>query len=160
KPLQLVNRGTKAYHWQAIRPHATRKDKPKPDERVNSYGIGSEVEVRAGLVVQKQVSMAPVVHFGLGERKKAGGVRIVWPNGVFQAEFEQPGDTVVVADQRLSGSCPFLFTWDGKGMQFVTDFMWGAPLGVIVEGQDTTTSLQTASWVKVRGDQLVPRDGF
>src|SRR5262249_2240938 len=25
---------------------------------------------------------------------------------------------------------------------------------------DTATSLQTASWVKVRGDQLVPRDGF
>jgi len=45
-------------------------------------------------------------------------------------------------------------------MQFVTDFMWGAPLGVVIDGQDTTTTLQTISWVKVRGDELASRDGY
>jgi len=160
KPVRLTNRGTKEYHWQTIRPSASRKEKPKPDERVNSYAVGSEIEVRTGLVVQRQVTTGPVVHFGLGERRQADVVRIVWPHGIFQAEFEQPGNAVIAAEQRLSGSCPFLFTWDGTGMQFVTDFMWGAPLGVVIDGQDTTTSLQTTSWVKVRGDQLVPRDGF
>ena len=163
KPVRLTNRGTKPYHWQVIRPYANKeklKEKGPVDNRMNSFAIGSEVEVRTGFVVQKQLSAAPLLHFGLGERRRADVVRIVWTHGVFQAEFEQPGDTIVVAEQRLSGSCPFLFTYDGKGMQFVTDFMWGAPLGVVIDGQDTTAALQTTSWVKIRGDQLAPRNGF
>ena len=37
------------------------------DQRINSFGIGGEIEVRTGLHAQKQVIAAPVVHFGLGE---------------------------------------------------------------------------------------------
>jgi len=37
------------------------------DQRINSFGIGGEVETRSGLHVQKQVIASPLVHFGLGE---------------------------------------------------------------------------------------------
>ncbi|MBV9123519.1 MAG: hypothetical protein JO112_09190, partial [Planctomycetes bacterium] len=60
----------------------------------------------------------------------------------------------------LKGSCPFLFTYDGTGMQFVSDFMWSTPLGMYINAQDKGGFLQTTDWVKIRGDQLVPRDGY
>ena len=62
------------------------------DQRINSFGIGGEVEVRTGLHVQKQVIASPVVHFGLGEATRADVVRIVWPNGMLQSEFDTPAD--------------------------------------------------------------------
>ena len=31
--------------------------------------------------------------------------------------------------QRLSGSCPMIWTWDGREFQFITDILGVAPLG-------------------------------
>ena len=44
-------------------------------------------------------------------------------------------------------------------MRFVTDFLWRSPLGLRINAQDTAGVSQTEDWVKIRGDQLVPRDG-
>ncbi len=159
QPQRLVNKGTKDYHWQQVRPHATRKEKVTGDNRINSFAIGGEVEVRTGTLLQKQVIATPVVHLGLGERRAADVLRVLWPNGTFQYEFDQPADAVVEAEQRLKGSCPFLFADDGSGVHFVTDFMWSTPLGMYINAQDKGGFLQTTDWVKVRGDQLAARDG-
>ena len=56
--------------------------------------------------------------------------RIVWPNGVMQAEFDLSVDRPIVAEQRLKGSCPWVFAYDGREMAFVTDFLWRSPLGL------------------------------
>ena len=85
--------------------------------------------------------------------------RIVWPNGVPQAEFDPGVDQPIVAEQRLKGSCPWVFADDGTGLQFVTDFLWRSPLGLRINAQDTAGVTQTEDWVKIRGDQLVARDG-
>jgi hypothetical protein len=98
-------------------------------------------------------------HFGLGTRTGIDVARIVWPNGVMQADFDSAADQVVVAEQRLKGSCPWVFTYDGAGMRFVTDFLWRSPLGLRINAQDTADVTQTEDWVKIRGDQLVPRHG-
>ncbi len=156
RPVQALNQGKKPYRWQTVRPLANPK---AGDERINSFAIGGEVEVRAGALVQKQVINAPVLHFGLGEENAADVVRIVWPNGVAQWEFEAPSDRIITAAQRLSGSCPFLFTFDGAGMRFVGDFMWGTPLGMYVNGQNIGAFPQTSEWLKIRGEHLRPRDG-
>jgi tetratricopeptide (TPR) repeat protein len=162
QPIRRANRGAKDYRWQVIRPHAVdrHKEQVSADNRINSFGIGGDVEIRAGLVVQKQPITRPVVHFGLGEQPRSAVIRFQWPNGSFQAEFDKKADESVGVVQRLTGSCPFLFTWDGKGMQFVADFMWGTPLGMYVNAQAKGGFAQTEEWVKVRGDQLVPRDGL
>jgi hypothetical protein len=85
--------------------------------------------------------------------------RIVWPNGVMQAEFDVAADRAIVATQRLKGSCPWLFTDDGTAMQFVTDILWRSPLGLRINAQDTAGVTQTEDWVKIRGDQLRAREG-
>ena len=162
QPLQRVNRGKKDYHWQLIRPKSVdrRSVDVKPQGRVNSYGIGGEVEIRAGLLVQKQLITSPVLHFGLGDQPNATVARLLWTNGGAQAEYDLAADQSVAVEQRLFGSCPFLFTWNGDRMEFVTDILWSSPLGLYINAQDRGGIAQTTDWVKVRGDQLKPRDGF
>lgn len=158
RPVRFRNAGKKNYHWQTIRFRAA-LGAVTGDNRINSFGVGGEIEVRTGTHVVKRPITGPVVHFGLGERSKCDVLRIVWPNGSPQIEFGKSIDQAVVAEQRLKGSCPFLFTWNGERFVFVTDFMWSTPLGMYINAQDQGGFLQTLEWVKIRGDQLVPRDG-
>ena len=158
RPVQLRNAGQLNYHWQTIRPRAARGE-IDGDNRINSFGIGGDIEVRAGTHVVKQPILAPAVHFGLGERPLADIVRLQWPNGSFQFEFSPTVNQSVVAIQRLKGSCPFLFAWDGKQYTFVTDFMWSTPLGMYINSSNKGGFLQTTDWVKIPGEQLAARDG-
>jgi cytochrome c-type biogenesis protein CcmH/NrfG len=156
RAVRAKSRGGKAYHWQALRP---RSATATGDQRINSFGIGGEIELRTGLHLQKRTIEAPVVHFGLGEATRAEVARMTWPNGIIQSEFGTAADTTVAASQRLKGSCPWLFGWNGREMAFVTDLIWRSPLGLRINAQQTADVLMTEDWVKVGGDQLVPRDG-
>jgi hypothetical protein len=159
--VRRINKGTKNYHWQILRPLALdrRTTQLNPYERMNSFAIGSEAEIRAGLLIQKQLVTAPVLHFGLGEQPRASVTRFVWTTGEAQNEFNKASDQAFTVLQRLNSSCPFLFTWDGHAMCFVTDFMWSTPLGLHINGQANANFSRTEEWVKIRGDQLRPRDG-
>ena len=154
--VQILGRGTAGYQWQEIRPRA---QVAAGDQRINSFGIGGEIEVRSGLLVQKQVISGAPVHFGLGMHPFVDVTRIVWPNGVMQADFDFETGQVVIADQRLKGSCPWLFAYDGTQMRFVTDFLWRSPLGLRINAQETSSLKQTEDRIVLRGEQLVPRDG-
>jgi hypothetical protein len=158
RPARLENQGAKNYHWQTVRARAAREG-AKGDNRINSFGIGGDIELRTGTHVVKQPIAAPAVHFGLGERTRSDVVRIEWPNGTSQVEFQTPIDKIVVAEQRLKGSCPFLFAWNGERFDFVTDFMWSTPLGMYINAGDKGGFLQTTDWVKIDGERLRPRDG-
>ena len=121
---QALNHGSKKYQWQILRPRAR---VATGDQRINSFGIGGEMELRAGLLVQKQPITSPQLHFGLGEQTSADVVRILWPNGMENAEFALKADQEVLTEQRLKGSCPFLFAWNGKQIGFVKDAVpWGS----------------------------------
>ena len=150
------NRGTKSYHYQIVRPKAATV---LGDQRINSFGIGGQVEVRTGLHVQRTLISSPIVHIGLGEASRAEVARIFWPNGTIQSEFGLAADASIAATQRLKGSCPWLFAWNGHEMAFVTDLIWRSPLGLRINAQATADIQATEDWVKVRGDQLVARDG-
>jgi tetratricopeptide (TPR) repeat protein len=147
---------TKKYQWQVVRPRAK---EAAGDQRINTFGIGGQMQVRAGLNVETVPITGPFVHFGLGDAPQADVVRIVWPNGSVRSEFDLKSDQTIIAEQRLKGSCPFLFAWDGRTMGFVTDCIWRSPLGLKINAQTTAGVGQTEDWVRIRGDQLRPRDG-
>ena len=130
------------------------------DQRINSFGIGGDIEIRSGLLTQKQTiagsrrcisvwAPAPAST----SRGSSGRTASCRPSSI-AAPIE-----VIVAEQRLKGSCPWVFAYDGTGMRFVTDFLWRSPLGLRINAQDTAGVTQTEDWVKIRGDQLAPRDG-
>jgi tetratricopeptide (TPR) repeat protein len=151
-----LGRSALGYRHQIVRPRA---QQAAGDQRINTFGIGGEIETRAGRLVQKQVIAGPVIHFGLGTRTAIDVTRIVWPNGVAQAEFDPDPTQPLVATQRLKGSCPWVFANNGKGLQFVTDFLWRSPLGLRINAQDTAGITQTEDWVRIGGDQLVAENG-
>ncbi len=158
QPIQGVNQGTKNYHWQVVRPHAVQA---VGDQRINPYGIGGEIEVRSGLLVQKQPITGPQLHFGLGEQTQAEVVRVVWPNGTVRAEFGVKADTDVITEQRLKASCPFLFAYNGKEMEFVKDAVpWGSAIGLRINTLGSAQVAATGEWYKIGREQLVPHDGY
>ena len=156
--VQSVNRAPSNYHWLVIRPRAA---DATGDQRINPFGVGGEAEIRSGLLVQKQPINGPQLHFGIGEHDTAEVVRLAWPNGTVQAEFAVKAHRQVLAEQRLKGSCPFLFTWNGTQMEFVKDAVpWGPAIGLSINTLGSMKILATAEWFKIGRDQLVPRDGY
>jgi tetratricopeptide (TPR) repeat protein len=152
----FMGRGVKPYHWKDVR---VRGQAVAGDQRINPFAVGGEIEVRSGLLRQRQLLTGNPAHFGLGTRESIDVARIVWPNGAPQVEFTLNADNAITAEQRLKGSCPWVFAYDGTGMRFVTDFIWRSPLGLRINAQDTAGINQTEDWVRIRADQLMPRDG-
>ncbi|HEY1804563.1 MAG TPA: FG-GAP-like repeat-containing protein [Terracidiphilus sp.] len=157
QPVDAVNRTSKDYHWQVIRPRA---HQATGDQRINSFGIGGQIEIRSGLLLQMQPIDGPQLHFGLGNGTGAEVARIVWPNGTVRAEFALRADQEVLTEQRLKGSCPFLFAWNGRSMQFVKDTVpWGAALGLRIDSLGPARIAATEEWYKIPGSALVPQNG-
>jgi tetratricopeptide (TPR) repeat protein len=158
QPVQALSQSSKNYHWQVVRPHAVQA---VGDQRINPFGVGGEIEVRSGLLVQKQPITGPQLHFGLGERTEAEVVRVVWPNGTVRAEFGVKADQDVVTEQRLKASCPFLYAYNGKQMEFVKDAVpWGSAIGLRINTIGSAQIAATGEWYKIGREQLVPHDGY
>src|SRR5215469_3566837 len=158
KPQVALSHGSKTYHWAVIRPHAKQA---AGDQRINPFGVGGEIEVRSGLLVQKQPITGPLLHFGLGDQTHVDVARVVWPNGSVRAEFDLKSDQEVVTEQRLKGSCPFLFAYNGKQVEFVKDAVpWGSAIGLRINMIGTARVAATEEWYKISPNQLAPHDGY
>jgi hypothetical protein len=129
----------------------------------NHFGIGARVEVRAGEHYQMRLITEPVMQFGLGQREKADVVRIVWPNGTTQNIFAPGSDQDLVEEQQLKGSCPFLYTWNGREFVFLKDMMWRSALGMPagIMGGERTYAFPDASfeYLKIPAHMLAQVNG-
>lgn len=151
-----LNRSQADYGWHVIQPLA---NTAPGDKRINAFGVGGRIEIRAGNLVQATTIQSPRVHFGLGRRQAADVARIVWPNGSIQAEFDLQAMATLEARQRLKGSCPWVFAFDGHEFRFVKDFIWRSPLGLRINAQTTAGVTQTEDWIKIPGHYLAAVDG-
>jgi len=137
--------------------------------RSNQAGIGAKVEIRAGLLYQKFEVQAhngcraqdpPIIWCGLGSATKADTVTVRWPSGILQSEVNVPAGAIVRVKElnRKGTSCPLLYTWNGKGFQFVTDFLGGCAIGYLVRpGQYGMPD--TDEYVLIGAGDLVSREG-
>ncbi|MEN8116589.1 MAG: FG-GAP-like repeat-containing protein [Bacteroidota bacterium] len=129
----------------------------------NHYGIGAKVEVRAGDLYQMKTITEPNISFGLGARTSADVVRILWTNGTPQNIFSPGSDQALIEEQQLKGSCPFLYTWNGKEYTFAKDIMWrsalGMPLGIMGGTQMYGFAEASKEYHKIPGSLLVPKNG-
>lgn len=134
------------------------KDPQRRNERVNMHGIGSLIELKSGLTYQAQIVNRQWTHFGMGQQKQADAARIVWTNGVPDQILQPKPNTAFCLQQRLKGSCPYLYTWNGEKFAFVTDCLWGAPIGLqFAEG--VHAPCRDWEYLKVDGERLKPKDG-
>ena len=121
---------------------------------------GSKIEVKAGAHYQKRSYFGQPLNFGLRGYKEAETVRITWPNGLIQNEVHQAaGKSATYKEaQRLSGSCPMIFTWNGQSFNFLTDVLGVAPLGAS-SGDGNYFPVDHDEYVQVPGEAMVPRNG-
>jgi len=156
-PVQMMNMAQNSYRSRTLRP---RTADDLGDRRINSYGIGGTIELKAGPHLQFRPITGPVVHFGLGEQTLADVARIRWPNGVAQNVFDLESDQAILAREGLNASCPWLFTFDGEHMVFLEDFMMRSPLGFRISDSETMRILTTEDRIKIGGERLAPTDGI
>jgi Tfp pilus assembly protein PilF len=140
-------------------------------ERMNADGIGARVTVQAQqLRASAEIatcsaglgqSARPVL-VGLGKHPEPELIRVYWPDGCQQAEFNQAagpcGVLRIEEDNRKIDSCPLLFTWDGKRFAFVTDFLGAGSVGEC-EPDGGHRPPRPEESVKIEPEQMAPLDG-
>lgn len=133
----------------------------------NRSAAGSKIEMRAGSLLQRRETSlasppaAPLdVLFGLGGRRAADAVRVLWPAGIVQAELDPPaGRPLVVTElNRKPSSCPYLFTWNGSRFEFVTDFLGGGEFGYWA-APGVRNQPDSDEYVRIPPGALQSRDG-
>lgn len=120
----------------------------------------AKIEVKAGAHYQKRTYFGQPLVFGMHGYKEAETVRITWPNGLIQNEVHQAAGKAFSYKeaQRLSGSCPMIFTWNGQSFNFLTDVLGVAPLGAS-SGDGNYFPVDHDEYVQVPGEAMVPRNG-
>jgi tetratricopeptide (TPR) repeat protein len=120
----------------------------------------AEVEVKAGASYQKKIYRGVPLVFDLAARRSADTVRITWPNGLIQNETNAAaGHSYTYKEaQRLSGSCPMIWTWDGKAFRFITDVLGIAPLGAS-SGDGQYFPVDHDEYIQIPGEALQAVDG-
>ena len=126
----------------------------------NAQGVGAIVELRAGATYRRLYWSGRPTLLGLGAAEKADVLRITWTNGIVQGLLDVPAGTpaLVTEPNRQVGSCPFLYTWNGATFTFISDVLGTTPLGLPM-APGVFVPFDHDEYVKVRGDQLVPRGG-
>ncbi len=122
----LRNDGGNANHQLDLRLMGTRS---------NPSGLGLRIELTSGnWRALRTVHQLPI-EIGVGRRDKIDTLNVRW----FDA-LSTDVDTPVVPGQQLAlielvrptGSCPYLYRWNGDQFTFVTDLLGASPLGLPV----------------------------
>jgi hypothetical protein len=129
----------------------------------NRLGIGAQVELKAGDLYQMKTVTRALMNFGVGGRDSLDAVRIIWPNGTPQVISDPSRRERLIEEEKLKGSCPFLFTWNGKQFEFIKDMMWRSALGMpmAIHGRDTAFAFSGPSkeYLLIPGEKLQPQNG-
>ena len=118
------------------------------------------VEMKAGTLYRRQFYNGVPLLFDSGDHASVDVIRITWPNGLIQNEVRQATNQTHIYKeaQRLSGSCPMIWTWNGREFTFITDVLGVAPLGAR-DGDGSYFPVDHQEWVQIPGAALHPLNG-
>jgi tetratricopeptide (TPR) repeat protein len=131
--------------------------------RSNPSGVGLRIELTSGNWRALRTVHALPVEIGVGRRDKIDSLNVRWFD-TMSTDVDTPvrrGEAIALVELvRPTGSCPYLYRWDGERFVFVTDLLGGAPVGLpAAEGHlieaDPDEIVRVGSEVEFR-----PRDGY
>ncbi len=147
--------------------------------RCNADGIGAWAVAQSGGIWTGQEnttlsaglgqSRQPLL-FGIARQPGIEVLRLRWPDGTLQAEPDKLDEqhappelgagklAQVLQRNRMPGSCPILFAWNGKRFVFVNDFLGAGSIGETGPDGSCRPPRQEES-LAIEAEQLVPRDG-
>jgi Flp pilus assembly protein TadD len=100
--------------------------------RSNTTSLGVRVEVLAGdWRTSRTVRQIPL-EIGVGQHRQLDALKVHWFDlSTAQVDVPVGRDMLTVTEPTLpTGSCPYLYAWDGQEFNFVTDILGAAPLGL------------------------------
>ncbi len=149
--LHVYTNASPDQHWATVQIHGVKNLKE---------AMGATIEMKSGAYYDKRIAQGVAVSFAIDVHRDVDTIRITWPNGLIQNEpHQKSGELLSIAEaQRLSGSCPMIFTWNGDNFQFITDVLGVAPLGAS-SGDGHYFPVDHDEYIQVPGRALKPRDG-
>ena len=158
RPVWYSNDGGNQNDWIDVVARADENPEQYPNLRTNMHGIGSLLELKAGSVYQPRMVTKPTMHFGLGKKRQADVIRVLWTNGIASSIVAPEANVTISEQQDLKGSCPYLYTWTGSQYEFFTDLLWAAPIGLqLAEG--VLAPSREWEYLKIPGERLAEKDG-
>ncbi len=103
--------------------------------RSNASGLGIQVEGVTGGLRFKRTAQTLPVEIGVGTNTILNSLTARWFDlSLNNVDVEvKPDETVTLTELILpTGSCPYLYCWDGERFRFVTDLLGASPLGLPV----------------------------
>ena len=130
--------------------------------RSNASGLGIRVElVGGGWRASRTINSLPI-EIGIGPRKQLDSVTVRWFDlAVPEVEVKVDSRKIATYMEMIlpTGSCPYVYVWDGKRTRFVTDILGAAPLGLpVAEGRYITADTDELVWIG-NTQSFVPKDG-
>jgi hypothetical protein len=148
--VHLALNASPAERWMTVRITGVKNIKTAP---------GATVEMKAGAYYEKKVYGGVPLAFAVDGHADADTIRITWSNGLIQNEPHQKVEALTIPEaQRLSGSCPMIFTWDGEKYRFITDVLGVAPLGAS-SGDGNYFPVDHDEYVQIPGNALQAEHG-
>ena len=148
--VHLALNASPAERWMTVRLQGVKNLKTAP---------GATVEMKAGAYYEKKAYTGVPLAFAVDGHADADTIRITWSNGLIQNEPHQKLEALTIPEaQRLSGSCPMIFTWDGEKYQFITDVLGVAPLGA-TSGDGSYFPVDHVEYIQIPKSALKEQNG-
>ena len=103
--------------------------------RSNANGLGIRIEIASANFRVHRTVQAPPIEIGVGPRDQLDSLTARWfdlPFNIVDVKVDPQRPLEVPEPVLPTGSCPYLYAWDGRGFRFVTDILGSAPLGLRV----------------------------
>lgn len=130
-------------------------------KRSNRSALGVRVEIVAGNWRTSRVVRRTPLEVGLGQHRQIDALKFRWFDlATAQVDVPVTREPHVVDEPTLpSGSCPYLYAWDGTAFRFVSDILGAAPLGLPIN-QKVFVSADPEEFLVLGNDRQFPaRDG-
>jgi Flp pilus assembly protein TadD len=101
--------------------------------RSNASGLGVRVEVAAGHWRTIRTTQTLPVEIGVGKHAQIDSITVRWFDTllpVTETRLDRCESLAMLEIQMPTGSCPYLYAWDGARFRFVTDILGAAPAGL------------------------------
>jgi len=148
--VHLVLNASPNERWMSVRLQGVKNLKTAP---------GATVEMKTGAFYEKKVYSGVPLAFAVDGHADADTIRITWSNGLIQNEPHQKVEALTIPEaQRLSGSCPMIFTWNGEKFEFITDVLGVAPLGAS-SGDGSYFPVDHDEYIQIPGSALKAENG-
>ncbi len=100
--------------------------------RSNASALGARIELTSGRWRTSRTLHQLPLEIGVGQHDKLDTLKIHWFDLATTLVDVPVGTREMTLDELTvpTGSCPYLYAWDGQRFRFVTDILGAAPLGL------------------------------